>query len=1122
MLNAFKGSLFFNRRSFIKMLRIMSITATLLLTCFLQVGARASSQEITINVKGAPLNKVFQEIKRQTGYTFIYSETMLKVPKKVSMNVRNSPLQEVLSICFASQPFTYKIINKTIVVQPKKKTFQNIRSFIEAPQAIVKGKVTDSATGRPLVGATIRVKGSVTATTTDERGQFSLDVPDNAVLEVSYVGYDKKEISANGRTSINISLSISATELNPLVIVGYGTKRQSELSSSVSVVNEKDLKGVTSSDLGTMLQGKVPGLVVSSTIGRPGSSTDLVIRGVGSVGAGHAPLFVVDGLIGSTFDPNNVASVTVLKDAAATGLYGSRAANGVIIITTKSGQVGNKVSYSGSFGPTELQRGHIRMMNSAELYASQKMGYRNFYDDRVAANDPNFTNRSFDQYLETVLPSSLLNTNTDWQSLLSRTGYVNMQQLSVSGGNDKTTFYISGNYFRELGTILSTSFQRMDLRVNLKHKISDRFTLYAKINGGTDKQPNEPLGGQEGTMNQYYNNMPWDPAYEPDGVTPYNPLKPGNPWIGNATSNYFYNVEHQSDITKDGHVDAALQLDAKITGWMTFSTNNRFGLSGTDHTQLLDKDHQLASFDNGRVTQNYSYRNSFITSNTLHMSHSFGKHNLSGVFGQEYSSSTNTNTEAVGVDIAEGLSALSAAGSASQVSGNKVESTFLSYFGQIDYNYMSRYFLVGSARRDASSLFGVNNRWAPFYSIGGSWLLSNEDFLENVSWIDLLKVRGSYGTTGNASIPAYLSLGTFIFSNSTTYAGNAGAQPARIPNPDLTWETAHTTNIGFELSIFKRFKFEFDIYNRINKNLLQDVPLSAASGFSNQRKNVGSIRNRGIDLSLFTENLRGKLKWETQFNINFNRNKVLILNEGEDIANENMRIREGLPLNYFYMKKWAGVDPQTGKALWVRWEDKDGNLINGSDEKEPAEVLTTNVYNQASNLFIRSAYPDFTGGIRNDITYNNFSFSVLCNFVADQSIYNAARQRRDADGNSLNQDQMKLDKGWSRWQKPGDNATHPRFVSGGGSSSNNTSSRYLENAGYFRIQNVRLDYTFSHPVAIFSRLSIYASIDNLAVFTKYSGADPGVDIENPTVDQGSDNSSYTATRRLMLGVSLDL
>ncbi|MEJ7830517.1 MAG: SusC/RagA family TonB-linked outer membrane protein, partial [Segetibacter sp.] len=920
-------------------------------------------------------------------------------------------------------------------------TYAYAKEFTPPPNDVT-GKVTNDK-GEPLAGATVTEKGTKNSEVTKEDGSFAMRTSTTKpVFVISYIGYETKEFPAGNQTNINMVLAQSATNLNDVVVVGYGTKRQSELSSSIAVVNEKALqKGVTSPDLGTMLQGKVPGLVVSNASGHPQRGTNIVIRGVGSIGAGYSPLYVVDGIIGGSAEPNDIASVTVLKDAAATGLYGSRAANGVIIITTKGGQSGKtRVNYSASAGPSYYQTGNLHMMNSQELYDDRKEAAQNYYNDQRALNNPAFTNRTFDQYLQATIPTSVLNTNSEWQSLLTRVGYVNKQSLSVSGGDKKTSFYIGGNYYHELGTLLGEEFDRYNLRANLRHQISDRFTVTWRVNSGLTQYPNDPQNGQEAVAVQQVINVPWDPVYEADGVTPYNPYKSGM-WYSNNKANYFFDSEHYSDNTKEMNFNTDLQLDVKINDWMTFSTSNRFGFSGSDQKQLLDKSHFSASFENGRITQTTSYDNNILTSNLLKMRRSYGNNNVSVILGHEYNYLSNNNTTAVGKDIPVGLDALNAAASAKTVSGTKTQTDFLSYFGQIDYNFNERYFLIGSLRSDASSLFGANNKWASFYSIGASWIINKENFMTNTTWIDLLKIRGSYGTTGNANIAPYLSLGTYGFALANTYNGLSGARPARLENPDLTWETAKTTNIGLELSVFKRVRLELDFYNRDNKDLLQNVALPAATGFSSQQRNVGSVRNRGIDINLNTVNTTGVVRWETNLNLNFNKNEVLALNQGKDIASGTMQIREGLPLRFFYMKEWAGVDPANGNPRWVRWEDANGALIHGADRKDAAKVTTTSNYNLASNLFVKSAYPDYTGGLRNDVYYKNFSLSVLCNFVQGQSINFVQRNTTDDDGLVLSKNQVVPLKSWSRWRQPGDIATHPRLVLGGNLNSAQPSSR---------------------------------------------------------------------------------
>lgn len=1108
-----------------KIFLIMKLTSVLMLAFCMQVSAGAYSQELTLSKRNSGLEEVFEEVYRQSGYLFLYTSKVMEHSRPVTIEVKNAPLEKVLELCFKEQPFTYSIVEKTVVVKPlNDRESQPVASRQGAQQTVITGKVTDEETGESLPGVSVTVKNSSTGTSTELDGTYRLAVPElgpDDVLVFSLLGYVAAEAPAGTQEEINIGLKKDIGGLEEVVVVGYSSKRLSELSSSVTVVNSEELQGVTSQNLGTMLQGKVPGLAVSNTSGMPGKNTNLVIRGVGSIGAGYAPLYVVDGIIGGSADPLDIASVTVLKDAAATGLYGSRAANGVIIITTKRGQSGKtKVSYSGTFGISRHRDGNLEMMNSAELYANQREGYLNFFNERVAGGDPDFTGRDFDEYLETVLPSSMMNTNTDWQSLLTRTGYVNRHQVSLSGGSEKTRFYISGNYFNETGTLISSDYNSIGFRANLSHDISDRFNLQLRVSGDTEELPNEVLQGQEGVMAQYYINMPWDAPYEDDG-TPNNPLQTGSNWIGNGKSNYFYDREHYSDITRGLDLNGDLKLTARITDWASFSTSNRWGFSGSDWKQSLDKYHVLAVAEKGRISQTYRYGRSFLTSNLLNLNRNFGDHYFSAILGQEYSHLSTNTTGAVGMDIALGLSSPNAAGSPKSISGNEVETGFLSYFGQLDYNYKGKYFAVGSLRRDASSRFGADNRWGTFYSLGASWMINREEFLEKASWIDLLKLRLSYGATGNANIGNYLSLGTYNFSDASGYDGNSGARPARIENPNLTWEVAYTTNIGVEFAFLQRFKVELDLYNRDNKDLLQNVPLPATSGFAGQQRNVGSVRNRGIDLNVSTVNLDGALRWETNFNLNLNKNEVLGLSQDEDIADGNMRIREGLPLRYFYMKEWAGVDPQTGSPLWVRWEDESGNVIHGADKKDPYKTLTTSVYNEASNLFISSAYPDFTGGIRNDLYYKNFSLSVLCNFTSGQWIYFAQRGRIDADGAHPSHNQMKPDKRWTRWQQPGDQATHPRLLNGGNLQSNNMSSRYLEDASYFRVQNVSLGYKVPHHFKMISSLNLHASVDNLLLLTKFSGADPDVNLENPVINQNASSARYSPTRKIVLGVSVE-
>lgn len=1107
-----------------RLLLIMKLAVFLTVTCIFQAVAESTAQEITLNVKQVTLRDVMKEIQRQQGYLFFFRGDQIAT-KRVSAELNQANLSDAMDLILNGQGLAWSLNGKTIIIRRD----ASITRVAEKPvsttvqQRTVTGTVTDEQ-GNVLDGVTVAVKGTTTVVTTDGSGNYRLPLGMGAAtLVFSNVGFETHEQPVTNQNTVNITLKVVVSDLDEVVVVGYSSKSLSELSSAVAVVNSEKLQGVTSQNLGSMLQGKVPGLMISNSSGKPGQATNVVVRGVGSIGAGYQPLYVVDGIIGGSADPLDIESVTVLKDAAATGLYGSRAANGVIIITTKSGKSGKaKVTYSGTVGFAQHQDNNLQMMDGVELYDLQAQSFRNFYDMQVAANDPNFTGISFGDYLQSVLPSSLMDVNTDWQDLLSRGGGLNRHQLALSGGSDKTRFYVSGNYYNETGTLINTSFRSAGFRANLEHDISDRFKLFVRANGSSEKLPNEVLNGQEGLAAQYFINMPWDSPYEEDGITPYNPMKPGSGWIGNAKSNYFYDRDHYSDLTRNLNLNGDVKLTAKITDWMSFSTSNRWGFSANDWTQLLDQYHVLAVAEKGRITQEYAYDNSFITSNLLNLNHRFGKHSLAGILGQEYNYIRGRFTQAVGIDVPLGLSAVGSAGSPKTVGGNPVETGFSSYFGQVDYNYNRKYYLVGSLRTDGSSRFGTNNKWGTFYSLGASWLLSEEAFFKNAPWLDALKLRASYGTTGNANIANYLSLGTFVFSSASGYNGNSGARPARIANPDLTWEIAQTTNIGLELAVMNRFRLELDVYNKNSKDLLQDVPLPATTGFSGQQRNVGAVQNRGVDATVSSVNMDGAFGWETTFNINLNRNKVIRLNNGEDIASGNMRIREGLPLRYFYMKEWAGVDATTGKPLWIRWEDENGNLLHGADHRTATTITTTSVYNQASNLFIQSAYPDVTGGLRNDFRYGDFALSVLCTYASGQHIFFGQRMRIDSDGAHPSHNQMRPAKDWVRWEKPGDShATHPQLINGGNNQSNNVSSRYIEDASYFRVQNIGLTYRVPLRTTWLSRLSLQASVDNVAVFTKFSGGDPDVNMESPVINQDANSARYSPTRKVLFGLNAE-
>ncbi|WP_276496638.1 SusC/RagA family TonB-linked outer membrane protein [Pontibacter litorisediminis] len=987
----------------------------------------------------------------------------------------------------------------------------------------VRGRVVDEKS-QPLIGVTVVVKNSTSGTATGADGSYTIAAAPTDVLVFSYIGYEPQEIKVGSQTAINLTMKTDAKSLEEVVVVGYSSKSQSELVSSVSVVSGNELRDVTTNNTATMLQGKASGVTVSSGSGQPGEAPRVRIRGTGSISASADPLYVVDGVIGGTANPTDIESITVLKDAAATGLYGSRAANGVIVITTKRGKAGKtRVSYNGTTGVSRRTTGNFEVMNGQQLfdytsrmYQNDYTGKRNSHIATLNRTNPNPSEAEINAYLASknfpltysdyasgVLPGQP--GNTDWLEEAFRTGITNNHQLSVSGGSEKTRFYISGNYFQEEGTVVNTNFEQTNFRANIDHDINDRFTITARVNAQFNNRENDPSGA----IYQSFINMPWDNPYNEDGTIRYVDANTVG-WYGRDRSNFLFTSQYNYNRSRGQMLDGDLKLEYRMTDWLAFSTTNRYSTSNSRAESNNDSRTPGGKASNGSLSNSYGYSNSFLTSNLLTANRQFGSHNLRGILGAEYQRNFNDGMSASGQGIFPGLEVLDAIAKPVNIGGYKSESKFMSGFLNVDYDFDSRYFATVSYRRDGSSRFGRDKRFGDFYSVGAAWAISGEDFFQGLtSTVNLLKLRSSYGTTGNANIGDFEALDLYQFN--VQYADQPGGFPRRLVNPDLTWEKAHTFDIGLEVGLFDRVNLALDFYNRTNKGILQQVPLSSATGFYWQTQNIGSVRNQGLDVELSTKNLQGALVWETDFNISFNRNEVLELYDGQPIDQGSQRIEEGRPIGSWFMREWKGVDPATGDPLWLRKEyDADGNFVQDT---------VTNSYNSATRVYTGTTTPKFAGGMRNTFGYKNFTLSAFVNFVYGNKVYNYNRELFDADGAYPTYNSMVLQDGWSRWEKEGDVATHPRAVLNGNRASNKTSSRYLEDGSYLRLRNVTLSYNL--PEAVTSRLKtenirIFVSGDNLWTWTDFSGMDPEVDLTS-----GYSTTRYPGSKKLMFGVNLD-
>lgn len=956
-------------------------------------------------------------------------------------------------------------------------------SIMAIAQVRVTGVVKDTG-GQPMPAVTVAIKGTTNAVSTSVDGKFTISAPADGVLTFSFIGYNTKEISIDGKTNLDVVLSSSTKTLNEVVVVGYTSKQVSQLSSSVSVINGDKLRDVTSNDVVSLLQGKAPGVVVSSASGDPTSVSSILIRGAASISASTSPLFVVDGNIGGTYNASDVESVTVLKDAAATGLYGSRAANGVIIITTKSGKAGvTKIDVSSTVGFNTKTTGNFHLMDSQQLYDYQKT----FYNP-----DP-----------------SVLKNNTNWFNLAFRRALTQNHTIAVSGGSDKTQYYISGNYYNEQGTLIDNNNRNYNFRTNVVTKLNSKLKLSVLLNTIYTQQtyPTDNL------LYDAYLNLPFDPAFNPDSTPTDGRTYPG--WLGRDNENPLQGLQYNFSNSRSLSTNGDLNLDYTITKHLSFATYNRITLYNDKYVTYYDARTKSGGANSGELYNTNDYSSRILTSNRLKYDNSFGNHNLTLLAVGEGEKNHYDVNSLNGKGLPPGRTAMSTATDIiSNPSGGTDEYNFSKYLGQADYNYAGKYFFVGSYVHEYSSRFGSNNPSGNFFQAGASWILTKEDFMANIKPITFLKLRASYGTTGNAEIGNYAALGLYTIDQSASYGGVPGAYPSQKANPDLTWEKIKTANIGLDFGLFNRIDVNLDVYQKTSSALLFQKPLPATSGYSYVFENVGSIRNRGIEVNITSKNLVGAFKWETNFNIAFNRNKVISLEAGESVVSPGAAhpIAVGHDMNDWYLPIWAGVNPANGDPQWEK-------LVTDASRKT-TKVLT-NSYTEAAaskQYTGTSASPKFTGGITNTFSYNRFSLSTFFNFVYGNKVYNDSRFYFDNDGLYESYNAMVPASRWTRWQKPGDIATEPKAVLGGNHDSNSQSSRYLENGSYLRLRNVTLGYqlpqNFLDGIKV-RNARIFISGDNLVTFTKFSGVDPEVDLSS-----GTSSFKYPISRKLLFGINV--
>jgi len=996
----------------------------------------------------------------------------------------------------------------------------------------ITGKVVSAGDGSPLPGVSVQIKGTAKGASTDASGNYALSVPSGkSSLEIRSVGFEPQTIQIGAQSIINISLTESDNALGEVVIVGYGTQKKSNLTGNVAQINSKAIENLPVVTVEQAIQGRAAGVFVESGNGKVGQGIKMRIRGSSSVSAGNDPLYVIDGIPMTTtpagsapntpnpmadINFNDVESIEILKDASAAAIYGARGSNGVVLLTTKRGKSG-KTNFNFSYftGSSEAT-GHRQFMNTAEYVeffkeARVNGGYS------VSGAETRFTRYAVGDKTRWSDPTSPNYTNTNWEDQVFRKGSITQYDLNISGGTDKTKFYASGSYSKQDGILVKNGFERISSRVNLDHKATDKISL--GINASLARTFNTRLANDNAfsTPLQIIALAPLSPVIDPrtnDYSDTYN---------GAAVTQYYnplMSIANASNTTETYRTIGNVYGQWNIIPSLSFRTEYGFDMSFRNDDQYNGKKTVRNSVNagNGEAYKNNINIFNYNTNNFLTFNKVFDqKHDLNLIAGMSYQQSKRTSIDATGRNLpSDAYKTIASAATKADANSFERTFTFLSYFSRLNYKFDNKYLLGLSGRIDGSSRFGTNNRYGFFPAASVGWLLSEESFLKSVRQISLLKVRASYGFTGNAEIPNNASLGLYSALNPNSdpagYAGIPGQSPSQLENPDLKWEKTAQTDIGIELGLFNnRISAEVDYYTKQTTDLLLNVNVPGTSGFARQLKNVGELENKGWEFILRTDNKFGDLTWRASINAATNANKILNL-QGQVITGGTLnRAVEGQPLGVFFGPEYAGVDPDNGDALYYTNTKKADGTIDRTK---------TNDVNTAENVAIGNPNPKWIGGITNEFNFKGVDFSFTFQGVYGNDIYNGAGIFMSANGDFY--DNQTIDQ-LSRWKKKGDitNVPQARFLGGNGTAQ---SSRYLSDGSYTRLKTISLGYTFPKSITDkikLSKLRIYATANNLLTFTKYNGWDPEVNTDYQTgIAAGTDFYSAPQSKTITVGLNL--
>lgn len=1122
-----------------KIILAMKLTVIIIIAALTNVSAKSYSQIVTLHQKNATVAKVLRSIEKQTGYHFLYDKQDVSKAGDINIEVANVSLEEALDQCFKNQPLTYKIFQQTIVVKKKDEGIANNIAVFK-----VQGTVSDAK--GPLPGVSVRVKGSSTGTVTDLNGKYSLNTPDgNGTLVFSFVGYNTQEVAIANKSQLDVTLVENQKSLNEVVVVGYGTQKRVDLTGSVGSVSAKQLQDRPAINVEQELSGKIAGVNVSTNSGGPGGATKIRIRGYSSINAATDPLYVVDGVVwtegGSSLNPNDIETIDVLKDASSTAIYGTRGANGVILVTTKRGKKGGSISYDAYASIGNMAK-ELPVLNAEQFLHVEDVSYANIkkYDPtgwaagKYVDDDPvkirtALIGKLFDQNLKPLY-------DVDWQKATTKTAFSQNHNVTFTGGTDNLTYGLFLNYADDQGIILNSYQKRYNARLTIDNQIKPWLKVGATFNyNNSERRAADDGTGGNNIPRMLIEMIPIVPIKYPDGTygkrTDYPNMEGGDNPV--AQANEIYNLYRTRVFSGNGYLNFNLApgLEFRSTIGVTTSANyDPHFQSGLVGGATADQSYSSASIKERNDTF-WQWENHFTYNKVFNKIHS-----LNVVVGTERQNFNELGVESATQNLADDYFQFNnlGAGALPTTPVSKFYSWQIqSFFARANYGYKDKYLLTVTGREDGSSRFGKGTKYGFFPSAALAWRVSQEDFLKDNKTLSDLKLRFSYGLTGNSEIGQYrsqsvLPIGSYPFGGTRNSA--VVIDPGSPGNPDLQWEKTSEYNVGVSFGLFdNRITLDADAYIKKTKALLLNAPLPESSGFNSVYKNIGSLQNKGIELSINTVNIKSEnFSWNTGFNISFLKNKILHLGSADDdiflaptfLSQFNL-LRVGQPASVFYGYKVLGTWGTAEATEAAKYNMLPGDLKikdNNGDGKITA----------ADKEILGKSTPSGYGTLTNTFRYKSVDLGIDLQFNYGNQVMNLTRHSGQDRTGQANSYATVLNAWTPQNQNTSIAEDRPAYVY----YSTEIYSTKVESGSFIRGRSVTLGYTF--PTSVLnkiklSRLRIYAQAQNLFLITKYTGYDPETSTYNAGSSYGAQTNSnftqgiqfydYPKPRTFLLGVN---